>query len=227
MKKTPELVVMLTKNDHTVPNAAEIFEQCKNSSAKCFGFKEKPLSEDEMKELFSYMRSLGKETFLEVVEYTEEEGLKGAEAAVRYGCDALMGTVFFDSINEYCKENNIKYFPFVGEVTERPSILNGSAVDMIKEANEYIAKGASGIDFLGYRYTGDCYKLCKEFVKGVNAPVCIAGSVDSYQRLDEILEISPYSFTIGGAFFDKKFGDDICEQINTVCAYLKGENKNA
>ena len=45
-------------------------------------------------------------------------------------------------IFDLCKENNIKYMPFVGKVTERPSILEGEASDMIKEANEYINKGA-------------------------------------------------------------------------------------
>ena len=49
------------------------------------------------------MKKQGKSTFLEVVEYTEEQGLKGAEMALECGCDILMGTVYFDSINAFCK----------------------------------------------------------------------------------------------------------------------------
>ena len=52
------------------------------------------------------MKKQGKSTFLEVVEYTEEQGLKGAEMALECGCDILMGTVYFDSINAFCKNTD-------------------------------------------------------------------------------------------------------------------------
>jgi len=221
MNTTPKLIVMLTHNDHTVENASEIFESCKNSKAQYWGFKEKPLPISEMKSLFSRMKSCGKTTFLEVVEYDEESGLHGAKIAKECGCDILMGTVFFDSINQFCKENNMKYMPFVGQITNRPSILEGSIEDMISEAKEYLAKGVYGFDLLGYRYTGDPVKLNNAFVQAIEAPVCLAGSVDSYERLDEVIEANPWAFTVGSAFFDKKFGTDFHEQINNVCNYIE------
>ena len=212
---------MLTHNDHTVENASEIFESCKNSKAQYWGFKEKPLPISEMKSLFSRMKSCGKTTFLEVVEYDEESGLHGAKIAKECGCDILMGTVFFDSINQFCKENNMKYMPFVGQITNRPSILEGSIEDMISEAKEYLAKGVYGFDLLGYRYTGDPVKLNNAFVQAIEAPVCLAGSVDSYERLNEVIDTNPWAFTIGSAFFEKKFGTEIHEQINNVCNYIE------
>lgn len=221
MNTTPKLIVMLTHNDHTVENASEIFESCKNSKAQYWGFKEKPLPISEMKALFSRMKSCGKTTFLEVVEYDEESGLHGAKIAKECGCDVLMGTVFFDSINQFCKENNMKYMPFVGQITNRPSILEGSIEDMISEAKEYLAKGVYGFDLLGYRYTGDPVKLNNAFVQAIEAPVCLAGSVDSYERLDEVIEANPWAFTVGSAFFDEKFGTDFHEQINNVCNYME------
>lgn len=42
---------MLTHNDLTVLNAAEIFDQCKNSKAQYWGFKEESLPLEEMKSL--------------------------------------------------------------------------------------------------------------------------------------------------------------------------------
>ena len=218
---SPKLIVMLTHNDHTVENASEIFESCKNSKAQYWGFKEKPLPISEMKSLFSRMKSCGKTTFLEVVEYDEESGLHGAKIAKECGCDILMGTVFFDSINQFCKENNMKYMPFVGQITNRPSILEGSIEDMISEAKEYLAKGVYGFDLLGSRYTGDPVKLNNAFVQAIEAPVCLAGSVDSYERLDEVIEANPWAFTVGSAFFDEKFGTDFHEQINNVCNYME------
>lgn len=221
MSDNLNLIVMLTHNDRTVKNAYDIFEKCKNSKAEYWGFKEEPLPLDEMKKLYSYMKRCGKKTFLEVVAYTEKEGLEGAKMAVECGCDILMGTIFSDKINDFCKRNNLRYMPFVGKITERPSILEGSIEEMIKEANEYLEKGVYGFDLLGYRYTGNAVELNKKFVEGVNAPVCIAGSVNSYKRLDELKDANPWAFTIGGAFFENKFGEDFTEQINNVCDYME------
>ena len=110
--------------------------------------------------------------------------------------------------------------PFVGKITGRPSVLEGTVEGMIKEANEYLARGVYGIDLLGYRYTGDSVHLNKEFVANVKAPVCIAGSVNSFARLDEIKSAAPWTFTIGGAFFENKFEGTFEEQINKVCEYV-------
>lgn len=221
MEDNLNLIVMLTHNDKTVLDASAIFEQCKNSKAKFWGFKEKPLPLEEMKKLFAYMKECGKTTFLEVVEYTEKECLEGAKMAVECGCDILMGTIFFDSINEFCKKNNLKYMPFVGKIVDRPSILNGTIEGMIEEANSYLKKGVYGFDLLGYRYTGDAVELNKKFVSSVNAPVCIAGSVNSYKRLDELKDANPWAFTIGSAFFENKFDGTFSEQIDKVCDYMK------
>ena len=223
MEDNMQLIVMLTQNDHTVDNAYEIFEQCKDSKAQIWGFKEKPLPFEQMYELYAYMKKCGKTTVLEVVAYTEEECIKGAQTAVKCGCDILMGTVFFDSVNEYCKKNKIKYMPFVGRVKGRPSVLGGSIDGMVAEAEEYLEKGVFGFDLLGYRYTGDACELNRQFVTRVKAPVCIAGSVDSFGRLDELKKISPWAFTIGGAFFENKFGVSFKEQINRVCDYIACE----
>lgn len=56
------LIVMLTHNDTTVDNAYEIFEQCKNSNAKFWRFKEKALPFEQMKKLYAYMKECGKTT---------------------------------------------------------------------------------------------------------------------------------------------------------------------
>ena len=186
MSIRPELTVMLTYNDSTAENAWDIFCSCKDSKAQFWGFKEKPLPLPQMKKLFSYMKECGKTTVLEVVEYTEDECIKGAEAAVACGVYILMGTVYSDRVNELCQKHGIKYMPFVGKVTQRPSVLEGSIDEIIAEAEEYIKKGVYGFDLLGYRYTSDAAQLNRRFVEAVPLPVCLAGSVNSYKRLDEI-----------------------------------------
>lgn len=221
MNYNPELIVMLTYHDRTVENACQIFEQCKNAKAKFWGFKEEGIPLEQMKKLFARMKECGKTTVLEVVAYEEKECMEGARKVAECGCDILMGTLFFDSVNEFCRENHLKYMPFVGTVTDRPSILEGTVEEMIEEAHSYLARGVYGFDLLGYRYTGDAAALIKRFVSEVSAPVCIAGSVNSCERLDKIRDASPWAFTIGGAFFENKFHGTFCEQINQVCEYME------
>lgn len=223
MERHPELIVMLTHNDRTVENAYEVFEQSKNAKAKFWGFKEEGLPPEQMKELYAYMRACGKTTVLEVVAYTEEECMRGAELAVACGCDILMGTLFFDSVNAFCQRHCCKYMPFVGTVTNRPSVLCGTAEEMIAEARRCLEKGVYGFDLLGYRYTGDAAKLIQTFVSQVDAPVCIAGSINSYQRLDEVTAAASWAFTIGSAFFENRFSGTFSEQIDKVCAYITAE----
>ncbi len=220
MNDSTNLIVMLTHNDRTVENASELFEKYGGSKAEYWGFKEEGIPAAEMKKLYSQMKGRGKTTVLEVVAYTEPECIAGAEMAAKFGCDILMGTLYFDSVNEICRNNGIKYMPFVGKVTERPSVLDGDIDAMIAEANEYLRRGVYGFDLLGYRYTGDAHELIRRFVGEVNAPVCVAGSIVGYEDLDEIKKVAPFAFTIGGAFFENKFDGDLGEQVDKVCDYM-------
>lgn len=221
MKENPSLIVMLTHNDRTVSNAYEIFDQCRDLDVQYWGFKEEPLPLAQMKELYTYMKQCGKTTVLEVVAYTERACIDGAKVAAECGCDILMGTLYFDSVHALCKTAGIRYMPFVGQISGRPSVLEGTPEAMVAQAEAYRAKGVDGFDLLGYRYTGDATQLNRKFVSQSGAPVCIAGSINSYQRLDEIKAISPWAFTIGSAFFEHKFGGDFREQIAAVCDYIK------
>ena len=218
--KRPELIVMLTQNDRTVENAAAVYEACRNTKAAYWGFKEEGLPLPEMQKLFAQMRADGKRTALEVVTYTEAEGLAGARMAAACGCELLMGTMFSGEISRFCADHGISYLPFVGRITGRPSVLSGSLEEMVDEARAALANGAAGIDLLGYRYTGDAAKLNRDFVAALDAPVVLAGSVNSYARLDEVREANPWGFTIGSAFFEGRFGGTVAEQIDRVVDYV-------
>lgn len=222
MKPTPKLIVMLTHHDVTVPDAAAVFAQCRDTRARYWGFKEEGLPPAEMQALFAAMKSCGKTTCLEVVAYTEPECLRGAALAAACGCDLLMGTVYSDAVNDYCRAHGLRYMPFVGQVTGRPSVLRGTPEGMIDEARRYLAKGVYGIDLLGYRYTGDAAALNRAFAAAVPAPICLAGSVNSPARLDEVKAAGAAYFTIGSAFFEHAFGASIADQINAVCDYMEG-----
>lgn len=212
---------MLTHHDVTVQNAYEIFDSCKQLDQKYWGFKEEGISFPEMKRLCNYIKENGKVAVLEAVAYTEGKCLDAASVAAKCGFDILMGTLYYESVNEFCKENAIKYMPFVGRVSGRPSVLEGDIEDIVDEANRLLKKGVFGIDLLGYRYVGDCETLDSELVSRVNAPVCLAGSIDCIARLDAVKRVSPFAFTVGSAFFEHKFGDSFSEQIEFINDYMK------
>ena len=218
------LIVMLTYQDFTVQNAYQIFEECKDTAAQYWGFKDKGLPEIEMKELFNYMKSCGKTTVLEVVEYDESSSLAGAELAKACGADILMGTTYFDSVNTFCLANHITYLPFAGEVVGRPSVLKGDISQIVEQAQKLSERGVSGFDLLGYRHETTPEALIEAFVEENDLPVCVAGSIDSYDKLDFIKRVNPWAFTIGSAFFNHKFDGSFSEQIDKVVQYINQED---
>jgi hypothetical protein len=215
----PELIVMLTYNDKTVENALELFNSMKDTPVTHWGFKDVGLPPEDMKKVVDSMNAAGKTTYLEVVSLTEEEGLTGAKLAVECGFDILMGTVFFDSINDYLKDKPVKYYPFPGHVHSHPSILDGTIEEIVQHARDMEAKGVDGMDLLTYRYTGDAPELLREVVKATGVPMVSAGSIDAYERIAEVRDTGAWGFTIGTAFFEKKFIPDGSFQDNMMAVW--------
>ena len=201
----PDIVVMLTHHDVTVKNAREVFEECKDLPVKHWGFKNVGLPKDQMKELAAEMKKCGKETFLEVVTYDEASCLDGAQTAIDCGFDYLMGTIYYDSVAKLLRDNHMNYLPFVGKVSGSPSILEGTNEEIIAQAKGLMAKGVTGFDILAYRHVVDGEKLARDFCAAVDARICVAGSINSYARIDTMFDIGPWTFTMGSALFEKKF----------------------
>ena len=147
-----KIIIMLTHNDKTVPNAIEIFEENKDLPIQYWGFKDVGMEPEKMKVLCTKMREAGKTSFLEVVSYSEEECMRGAKLAVECGFDYLLGTLYYDSVAEYVKKQGLKYCPFAGKVSKSPSILEGTVEEMLAQEAAFAEKGVFGTDLLGYRY---------------------------------------------------------------------------
>lgn len=200
-----KLIVMLTHNDRTVRDAAEVFSACSGLPVEFWGFKNIGLSRIEMTELVAMMKKCGKKTFLEVVTYSEDECMEGAKLALELGFDYLAGTVFYTKVWELLKDRNITYLPFVGRVHGSPSVLEGTANDIIHEGLEYMKLGIKGFDLLAYRHIGDPETLAKEFLAAVPGTTVIAGSIESRERMQFVEDIGAWAFTMGSALFEKKF----------------------
>jgi hypothetical protein len=219
----PELIVMLTHHDLTVPNALELFERARGYPIMHWGFKDVGLPPEAMQSLVATMKAAGKTTFLEVVSLSEEEGLRGARLAVEFGFDILMGTVFFPSIGAYLKDKAVRYYPFPGHVHSHPSILDGTIDEIVTQARELETYGAHGLDLLTYRYTGDAARLLNQVVTATKIPVVSAGSIASFDRITEVWDCGAWGFTIGSAFFESEFvpKGSFDENVLAVCTWLQ------
>lgn len=219
----PELIVMLTHHDKTVPDALELFERSKDYPITHWGFKDVGLSAKEMQPVVKAMKDAGKVTFLEVVSLSEKEGLEGARLAVDLGFDILMGTVFYPSIGNYLRDKPVRYFPFPGHVHSHPSILDGKIAEIVAHACQLEEYGVDGLDLLTYRYTGDASSLLAQVVEATRIPIISAGSIASFERINEVWASGAWGFTIGSAFFDRQFipHGSFEENVLAVCNWLK------
>lgn len=222
MKTRPNLIVMLTHNDVTVPNAQEVFESCKDLDVQNWGFKNVGLPKDQMKRLVQSMKAAGKTTYLEVVTYDEESCLEAAKVAVECRFDVLMGTLYYDSVAKLLKDGGVVYSPFVGKVYGSPSVLEGEFDEIIGDAKNMMAKGIGVFDILAYRHKRG-QELAYEFCRNVDAKICIAGSIASYERIDVMFDIGPWAFTMGSALFQKKFVPDgsFRDNLKAVADYME------
>jgi hypothetical protein len=218
----PNIIPMLTNNDTTVPDAKEVFLSCVSLPIKYWGFKDVGLPVREMIELVQIMRDHGKATCLEVVSLAKEECMRGAKLAVECGFDYLMGTIFYDSVFDYLKEHGKDFFPFCGAISGHPSVLSGTPEEIVEDGKRLEEKGVSGIDLLAYRHKTAGEEVARKLTEALSIPVVIAGSIDTFARMDRMKEINPWGFTIGTALFNKKFVADgsVFDNLNVVYQYL-------
>jgi len=213
-----DLIFFLTYSDVTVYNAIDVFEETKGMEVKYFGFKDVGLPKEKLKELHTRMKKEGKTTFLEVVTATKEDNVRSTKMAVELGVDYLIGGTYVKETLPLIKGTSVKYFPYIGKIVGHPCLLRGTIQEIVRDAKRVEGLGAGGIDLLAYRYDRDPVKLIESVQKAVKIPLIVAGSIDSVERVQKMLDLKVWAFTIGSAFFDKKFVTEgtLNDQIKTV-----------
>jgi hypothetical protein len=223
----PELIVMLTNQDRTVPNARKLFREASILPVQYWGFKDIGLPATGMCELVAEMKQAGKTTCLEVVSLSEEASLNGAKLAVDGGFDILMGTIYFKTIQEYLRNSRIKYFPFIGKVSGHPSVLEGRISEIVQHIAALKTGGVDGFDLLTYRYTGNPVELLYHAITAAEPlPLISAGSIDSFSRIAAVRTSGAWGFTIGSAFFNQKFAPNgsFFDNILAVVEWLEKQD---
>jgi hypothetical protein len=218
----PHLITMLTNNDETVSDALETFLSCCDLDCRYWGFKDVGLPPAAMKALVEVMKEKGKVTFLESVVLGEAESARAARLAIQSGFNYFMGTVYSPGIQEALSNSATKYLPFCGSVHGHPTILDGTPGEIVEDAKRLERLHVAGVDLLAYRNPSRPEEIARAIVRELRVPVVIAGSIDSFERIDSMKRIGPWAFTIGSAFFSKKFvpAGTFRDQLQSVISFL-------
>ena len=215
-----EFIFMLTKDDVTVEDALEVYEEVRDAGLHYVGFKDVGPSFAQPKELADTIHNGGQEVMLEVVSERKEDELRSARAAVELGVNYLLGGSHAQEVTEILDGTDIRYCPFPGRVVGHPSQLRGNVEEIVESARRLSAMDSVlGLDLLAYRFDGDVGALVQAVVEAVEVPVIAAGSVDNERKIRSLADSGVWAFTVGSAIFEGKFAGDgapVREQVERV-----------
>ena len=218
----PEFIFMLTRNDVTVEDAFDVYDEVRDAGLRYVGFKDVGLPFDRLKALTEAIHEGGQEVMLEVVSEEKEDELRSARAALDLGVDYLLGGTHAGEVTRMISGTGIRYCPFPGRIVGHPSLLRGSIEEISQSAGRLAAMdGMWGLDLLAYRYDGDVERLVRAVVESVEVPVIAAGSVDSEEKIRALADAGVWGFTVGSAIFEGRFAHNSAstrEQVETVLA---------
>lgn len=216
-------VLMLTKDDRTVHNAAAIYEEVRDTAVTCVGFKDVGLPLDEMKALAARIRSDRRRMMLEVVSTSRAAELRSIHAALEIEVDYLLGGRHVADVLPLLTGTPIRYFPFCGNTVGHPTRLEGAIDEIVADARRLASvPGVHGLDLLSYRFSGDAEELTRRVVEAVHVPVIAAGSIDRAQRVRAVCDAGVWGFTVGSALFEGKFATNFFEQQVRLLARIEG-----
>lgn len=201
----PRFILMLTRDDVTVPEARSLVPVIAAAGVRDVGAKDIGLPLAELQALFADLRQAGCTTYLEVVSLSAEEIVRSARSALAVGADYLIGGSETESVLSVIAGSGTRFFPYVGDVIGHPAVLRGEPDAIIDDALRVQELGVDGINLLAYRYDGDAEALVGNLVAAVRVPVIAAGSIDSDARIEAMRRAGVWGFTIGKAVLDGEF----------------------
>lgn len=212
-------VFMLTHDDRTVDNAAEIMPTLADTGLRYVGFKDVGADLAKQRELVSLAHDAGFEVMLEVVSTSKEAEMWSLNSAAQAGFDWVLGGTHGTETAGMLPDG-VKYCPFPGRVVDHPSILQGTIDEIASDAARLTALDhVSGLDLLAYRHrSADVLELIRAVVANSSGPVIVAGSIASVERAVAVSEAGAWGYTIGSAIFDGLLpgAPSIADQVRAV-----------
>jgi len=220
-----DFIFMLTRHDRTVADCLEALEAVLPLGLRHIGFKDIGADRETLAQLTRRIEAAGATSYLEVVSETPAAALRSAEMAVELGVDRLLGGTEVAATLEILAGREIAYFPFPGKPVGRPTRLMGQPQDVTADCRRFLEAGAAGADLLAYRAEeADPLALVRAARAALgDAPLIVAGSVESRQQLRDLAAAGADAFTIGTAVFENALAPQqpgLAGQIGRVLAWL-------
>jgi hypothetical protein len=203
-----DFIFMLTRQDMTVEDCLEVFDEIRPLGVRHLGFKDIGVERRTLEGLNRRIKDSGATSYMEVVSTSREDVLRSARCARDIGVDRLMGGTELEDVLEILEGSGIGYYPFPGTPVGHPTKLGGSAEQVERQCREFLARGCPGVDLLAYRATeADPLDLVRAARRGLGSTgrLVIAGSIDSAERIRALATAGADAFTIGSAAFDGAF----------------------
>lgn len=220
-----DFIFMLTRQDRTVIDCLETFEDVRSAGVGHVGFKDVGVPLETLKELNKSIKATGATSYMEVVSETTEDCMRSARNAVEIGVDRLLGGTDVGPILETLAGTNIEYLPFPGRPEGHPTWLGGSPDEVENDCRRFAEVGCAGADLLAYRATeADPLDLVRAARRGMDGYLVVAGSIDSPERIRAVAEAGADGFTIGTAALEGAFSPSkgsLKSQLSDVLAACK------
>lgn len=203
-----DFIFMLTRQDQTVVDCLEVFEEIRPLGLKHVGFKDIGVDKDTLKALNRAIKESGATSYMEVVSASPEAALNSARVAAEIGVDRLLGGTDVEGILRSLNGAALGLYPFPGKPTGHPTKLGGTPDLVEAQCERFLELGCAGVDLLAYRATEadplELVKAARKALAGKGGLIC-AGSVDSSARIAALKDAGCDAFTIGSAAFDGSF----------------------
>lgn len=197
---------MLTRHDRTIEDALDIVDSVSDLGIRHIGFKDVGVPRAMLERVVERIRARGGICYLEVVSTTSEAITASLATGVALGVDCILGGTDLDAARRVLG-TCASYFPFPGRPVGHPTKLNGTPVEVERDARRARECGCGGVDLLAYRATeADPLALVRAARRGVgDGRLIVAGSVQSTAQIHALAAAGADAFTIGSAVFDGTF----------------------
>jgi hypothetical protein len=219
-----DFIFMLTRGDRTVPDCLEVLEAVLPLGLKHIGFKDLGVERHCLDALNRRIQEAGATSYLEVVSESPAAARRSAEMAAEIAVDRLLGGTEVAATLDILAGSGISYFPFPGHPVDHPTRLKGRPQDVAEHCRRFLDQGAAGADLLAYRaIDAEPLALIEAARQALGtAPLIVAGSIDSKERINDLAQAGVDAFTIGTAIFENAVVPErpgLTEQIECVATW--------
>jgi Putative N-acetylmannosamine-6-phosphate epimerase len=202
-------IFMLTQDDRTVADPLAVWRAVESTGLRYAGVKDVGTDWATFAAFVDSLHDCGCEAMLEIVNDDPEAELAAARAGIEAGVDCLLGGTQVERVAELVGDRRVRYFPFAGTVGGHPVELHGEPEQIAADAAALVAReNIAGVDLLAYRHPTDPERVIEATVAAIDAPVIVAGSIDSPARARRVAELGAWGLTVGTAILAGTFAPD-------------------